>query len=330
LGIVPRRGRTRNLLVAALLAASALAPRMALASDPLPGDATGLPPNTNIFLYYNIFTNSGVVEPPHGDGYDKDTRIAVNIQALRYIRTFNVDGMTAGVQAVQPYAIFMGNQVRGLAVAPPDGAPGRISLTHSDGFLQPSFGAFIFPVARPATGTYVVGGFWFSPPIGQYNTAANLTITQNLWYGELEVGGRTLLLGTPETQSLAVELWGEGYIYGSNNDATLAGIGGTGPARLSQQPTAELRVYFPYQFYPATRAAFIPGLYQSFGGKQYYTLPNGSRLDAGVRTQQTQLRFMLSSFLSPHWQVLLNGQWDVAAQGGPLSRELELRVAAAF
>lgn len=326
MGIVWGRKCARFLLVAALLAL----PCAAHASDPLPGDAAAPPPDTNIFLYYNIFSNAGVVEPPQGAGYDKDTRIALNIQALRYIRTFSVDGMTAGVQAVQPYAIFLGDQVRGLPQAPPDGAPGRIPLSHSNGFLQPSFGAFLFPVARPETGTYLVGGFWFSPPIGQYNTTANLTITQNLWSGELEIGARTLLLGTPQTQSLGVEFWAEGYVYGSNDDATLAGIGLPGPARLSQQPTGEIRVYFPYQFYPATRAAFIPGLYQSFGGKQYYTLADGSRIDAGIRTQQTQLRFMVSSFLSEHWQILLNGQWDVVAHGGPLNRQLELRVGAAF
>jgi hypothetical protein len=320
------------MLALALLAAvlSVLAPcGLAWASDPLPGDAAAPPPNTNLFLYYNIFTNAGVLEPAHGDGYAHDTRVAVNIQALRYIRTFNIAGMLSGVQVVQPYAIFLGDQVRGLPPGPP-GTPSRISLSHSNGFLQPSFGAFIFPIARPATGTYFVTGFWFYPPLGQYNRNANLTITQNLWVGELEAGARTLLFGTPDSQYLGVELWGEGYVYGSNDDATLAGIGGSSPARLSQQPTAEIRFYLPYQFYPPTRATFISGLYQSFGGKQYYTLPNGTRLDAGTRTQETQLRFMVSSFLSQHWQILLNAQFDVAAHGGPLQRELELRVVAAF
>jgi len=336
LGVILWRGRARNVLAAVLSSvllsvAFALAPcGVSRASDPLPGDAEAPPSNTNLLLYYNIFTNAGVLEPPHGDGYAKDTRVSMNIQALRYIRTFNIAGMLSGVQVVQPYAIFLGDQVRGLPVMPPSGGPGRVSLTHSNGFLQPSFGAFIFPIAHPATGTYFVTGFWFSPPIGQYNQNANLTITQNLWNGELEAGARTLLFGTPDSQYLGAELWGEGYIYGSNDDATLAGIGLPGPARLSQQPTAEIRFYLPYQFYPATRAKFIPGIYQSFGGKQYYTLPNGSRIDAGTRTQETQLRFMLSSFLSRHWQILLNGQFDVASHGAPLQRELELRVVAAF
>ena len=328
MGVSFWRGRACKMLAAAMLALLPLRP--ALASDPLPGDATAPPPNVNIFLYYNIFSNSGELEPPHGDGYPHDTRVAVDVQALRYIRTFMLGGMLSGVQMVQPYAIFLGSQNEGLPQTPPNGAPGRVSLTHSNGFLQPSFGAFVFPVAHPETGTYLVTGFWFSPPLGQYNQNAGLTITQNLWNGELEVGGRTVLIGRPDTQCLAAELWGEGYVYGSNGNATLAGIGQPGNATLGQQPSAELRFYLPYQFYPPTRAMFIPGLYQSFGGKQFYKLPNGARIDAGTRTQQTQLRFMLSSFLSRHWQVLLNGQFDVAAHGGPLNRAVELRVAAAF
>ena len=307
-----------------------LCARPALASDPLPGDATAPPANVNILLYYNIFTDSGVSEPPHGDGYDHDTHISLNIQALRYIRTFDIDGMLSGVQAVQPYASFLGNQTLGLAHTAPSGAPGRVTLSHQNGFIQPSFGAFIFPVSNQATGTNLVFGFWFQPPTGNYDRNAGISLTQNLWNGELEAGGRVLLMGTPTGQNLGLELWGEGYVYGSNDNATLAGIGGAAPARLSQQPSGEIRAYLPYQFYAPSHAAFIPGVYQSFGGKQVYTLDNGVKLDAGARTQETQLRFMLSSFISPHWQVLLNGQYDVAAHGGPLNREVELRVGAAY
>lgn len=315
---------------AAALLALCFSMHAALASDPLPGDATAPPPNINIVLYYNIFNNAGVLEPPHGDGYSQNTRVALDIQALRYIRTFNVNGMLAGVQAVQPFVSFIGKQVEGVAQLPPSYTPGRVTLTTSGGFMQPSFGAFIFPVARPATGTYFVTGFWFYPPIGQYNKYAGLSLTQNLWIGELELGGHVTLFGDPAGRNLSFEYWGEGYFYGSNGNATLAGIGGTAPASLSQQPTGEIRAYLPYVFYPRTRATFIPGIFQSFGGKQVYTLANGSTLDADTRTQETQLRFMVSTYLSPHWQVLLNAQYDVVAHGGPLNRALELRVGAIF
>jgi hypothetical protein len=231
------------------------------------------------------------------------------------------------VQIVQPYVSFIGQQTLGVPVGEESL---RVPLSTSGGFLQPSLGAFIFPVARPATDTYFVLGFWFSPPIGQYNENANLSLTQNLWTGELEAAGRMTLLGNPAGRNLALELWGEGYFYGSNGNATLAGIGGTAPATLSQQPTGEIRAYLPYRFYAPSLATFTPGIFQSFGGKQVYTLSDGSKIDAGTRTQETQLRFTLSSYLSEHWQMLLSGQYDVVAHGGPLNREIELRVAALY
>lgn len=307
-----------------------LGTRAALASDPLPGDAVAPPPNLNIVLYYNIFTDAGVLEPPHGDGYDKDTHVSLNIQALRYIRTFNVDGMLSGVQVIQPYVSYIGHQQRGFPQLPPSGAPGKINLSHSGGFIQPTLGAFIFPVAHPDTGTYLVTAFWLSPPIGNYDKDANISLTQNLLTAELEVGGRVLLLGTPTGQNLGMELWGEGYVFGSNDNATLAGLGSTAPARLSKQPSGEFRAYFPYQFYPRTRAIIVPGFFQSFGGKQYYTVGDGEKLDANLRTQETQARLLLSTYITPHWQVLLDGQYDIIAHGGPLNRQIELRVGMAY
>ena len=330
MGISALHDILRNIMVAALVLLLPAARAHAINSDPLSGDAIAPPPDVNIVLYYNVFTDAGVLEPVRGGGYGKDTHISLDIQALRYIRTFNIDGMLSGVQLVQPYVGFVGNQVLGVPHLPPSFGPGRVSLSHSAGFDQPSFGAFIFPVARPATGTYVVAGFWVAPPIGNYNKNAALNFTENLPTGELEAGARTVLLGSATGRNLSTELWGDGLFYGSNSRSSLAVLGSPLPARLSQQPSGEIRFYLPYVFLPATLATFTPGLYQSFGGKQIFTLANGAKLDAGTRTQETQLRFMLSSYLSPHWQVILNTEYDVAAHGGPLNRNIELRVATFF
>lgn len=127
-----------------------------------------------------------------------------------------------------------------------------------------------------------------------------------------------------------MELWGDGLFYGSNSRSSLAALGSPLPARLSQQPGGEIRLYLPCVFFPSTLATFTPGLYQSFGGKQILTLANGAKLDSGARTQETQLRFLLSTYLSPHWQVILNTEYDVTAHGGPLNRNIELRVATFF
>jgi len=73
-----------------------------------------------------------------------------------------------------------------------------------------------------------------------------------------------------------------------------------------------------------------PGLFQSFGGKQTYTLSNGAKLDAGTRTQTTQLRFVISSFISPHVQLMLAGTYDLVDHGAPLNRGVMLRVGTFF
>ncbi|WP_297491796.1 transporter [Acidocella sp.] len=328
----------RKILAAAALALACglsslsldAAPANALTSDPLPGEAVPPPANINILFYYNLFTNAGVLEPVRGDGYARDTHISLDLQGLRYIRTFNAGGMLGGVQAILPYIGAVGHQVLGVPHLPPTYGPGRINLSHSAGFIQPAFSAFIFPISRPASDTYLVTAFWVCPPIGSYDKNANISFTQNLWTGEIEVGAHQLLLGNKTGRNLAVEAWGEGLFYGSNGDSALVGAGAPIPARLSEQPSGQVRLYLPYQFFPASLATFSPGFYQSFGGKETYSLANGAKYDAGTRTEETQLRFILSTYLSPHWQIMLNGEYDLVTHGGPLNRNVELRVATIF
>ena len=73
-----------------------------------------------------------------------------------------------------------------------------------------------------------------------------------------------------------------------------------------------------------------PGLYQSFGGKQYYTESNGAKVDTGNRTNETQLRLVASSFVSPTINIALMGEYDVANRGGPLQRAVVFRLAKFF
>jgi hypothetical protein len=98
------------------------------------------------------------------------------------------------------------------------------------------------------------------------------------------------------------------------------------PATFREQPTNEFRVYLPYQFIARTHAYIAPGLYQSFGGKQTYKLRNGEVVDSGVRTNETQLRLILGSFVTPSIQVSLTGDYDVIAHGTPYDRVLEFRI----
>lgn len=335
-----------------------LAAPAALASDPLAGDAIAPPLNINIALDYEEFQDAGTFGATHGANTTEDTHISDIVTVLRYVRTFSLSGMEVGLQAYVPIVNFLGTQQLGIPdiAAPAPGLPafgaGKANLSNHSGFAQPNFGAFAFPINDPATGTYLAVGPWVSPPVSSFNKNYVLNPAQDVWTEELEAGFRTTVLGTPTTTNVAIEVWGEAYFYGNNSKSEdvspevtansipaiysllgvhnpLANQSGV-PATFREQPGAELRVYVPYEFAPAMGAYFAPGLYQSFGGKQTYELRDGAVVDSGNRTNETQLRFILASFLSPTLQVMAIGEYDVAAHGQPLNRNFELRFAKFF
>jgi len=178
---------------------------------------------------------------------------------------------------------------------------------------------------------------------------------QNVWTYELELGFRTVLFGTPSTQNLTVELWSETYGFGSNKNSAIVSpevsaddipaiyayahaninpaipdtnplqASSVTPAKFNEQPSQEFRIYLPYQFLPQTLGFVGPGFYQSFGGKQTYTLANGAKLDSGNRTEESQLRIIAGTFLSPTTAVTVIGEYDIAAHGEPLNRNIAFR-----
>ncbi len=339
----------RACLFAAALSFTAGISGKAMASDPLPGDAIAPPVNVNIGLVYNQFNDAGALGAVHGSTYSHDTHISTDITVLRYVRTFDIDGVESGVQAYVPYVAFLGHQQLGLETA---AGPSKASLSAKSGFGQPNFGAFFWPVNDPVSGTYVVVGPWISPPVSGFNKSSILNPGSNTWVYEMEVGARTTLLGTPKTQNLQVEVWGEIYGFGNNtssaannpfvtaNNLTVApGVtlhnfpiqqASSANATFREQTSEEVRVYFPYNFAPAMGAFIAPGFYQSFGGKQTYKIPGVGIADSGNRTNESQLRLVAASFINPTTQILLFGGYDVANHGGPLNRSIEIRLAHFF
>ncbi|MDE2319820.1 MAG: transporter, partial [Rhodospirillales bacterium] len=202
----------------------------ARASDPWPDEAEQPPPGLNIVLYYNAFANAGSYGQPNGNVIDQHTRINVDVQALRYIHTFNIENVLAGAQVYVPYVSFIGGQQVGVpGIGAPAGLPagtpaygaGHAALGAASGFGQPSFGAFVFPYWSARSDTGLVLAAWLSPPISGYNRNASLNYAQNLWTGELEAGFRTTLAGQADGRNLAVSAWGEAYFYGRNGNAGL-------------------------------------------------------------------------------------------------------------
>jgi len=353
---------------ASLSLALAAAPH-AFASDPLPGDDIAPPLNINIGMFYNQFNDDGALAPVRGSTYSQNTHISTDILVGRYIRTFDLGGHTAGYQAYVPYINFIGGQEGGVSNIPtpvaglPSFGPGRASLSSNGGFGQINLSVFDFVIDEPTTGTYLVVSPWISPPVGSYNKSAYLNAANDSWVYEMEIGFHKILLGTPDTNNLSIELWSESYGYGDNNNSSyvnqtvsannIPGIYGlfgihnplqvssATPAKFHEQPEQDFYLYLSYDIDPALHAFISPGFHQTFGGKQTYTLrralttaygtqPAGTIVDSGNRTDESQLRLSLQSFVSPTTQVTLMGEYDVAAHGGPLDRTVELRVAMFF
>jgi hypothetical protein len=319
------------------------------------------PPNVNILLYYNEFTDAGALGAVHGSTYDKDTHISTDVNVLRYVHTFLVNGVNVGVQAFVPYVGFLGEQrvgVSDIGAIPvgggrylPDPGAGKANLNANSGFGQPNVGAFIFPIADGLVGTNLALGFWIAPPIGDFNSGDSLNPGQDVWVYEAEVGFRQTLFGTISTNNLALDLWGEAYAFGTNNKSAAVSPSVSAnnfgpvdslfltnpltrnsatPATYHEQPSFEFRAYLPYVINPKTNFFISPGLYQSFGGKQTYSFANGAKADSGNRTQETQLRFVASSFVTPSTAIMGIGIYDVANHGGPVNRGAELRIAKFF
>jgi hypothetical protein len=287
----------------------------AKASDPLPGDAIGLPPNVNIALYYNVFVASGDFAPAHGSDVKDHSKLGLDVNVFRYVHTWGIDGMTVGAQVVVPINSFFGGTEVGGA-----------HLSTQSGFQQPLLGVFAFPINDDANGRSVATGAWIFPPISSFNKNSIVNPSENLTTYELEAGFHQILLGDPKGSNLALEAWDEAYFY-SNNTDTLAGGAGGPPATLREQPTDEVRVYLPYVINPATQLFVAPGFFQSFGGKQTYALHNFPVIaDSGNRTNVSEFRFSAGQFISPTVQLEATGEYDFAGHGGFLGRSIQIRV----
>ncbi len=329
----------------AVLAAAASCAGPAWASDPFPGDDIAPPVNINIGMIYTQFSNAGSFGQLHG-GSDihHSTRFVLDATTLRYIRIFEVAGYEAGVQVYEPYVGFIGNQQLGInPAAATYGQSAYANLSKNSGFAEPNFSAFFWPINDPERGNYLVIAPWISPPVSSFNKNYSLNpAAQNVWQYEMEIGARTIVYGTPATQNVALSLWATGYEYGNNHNSayvvpsvTIPAFGVTTQpaaynATFHEQPTLELRAYLPYQIIPATEGFIAPGIYQSFGGKQTYHIHGGPAEDSGNRTNETQIRLVAGSFVTPRAQVLLIGAYDVAAHGQPLNRTAEVRLTVFF
>ena len=287
---------------------SAVAVNIARAGGPLPFDAATPVPNTSAVLLYNQFSSASSAYSASGVKIGH-TRIQTDVPVLRFVHSFgSIDKVALfGVQVIAPYVTFLGNQEEG----------GRM-LTHSSGFAEPQLSVFGKFLNNPKEDQTLTLTYFMSPPSGSYNPAYALNGSSNTWVNNIEAGFVHLLAGSATKHRLDLQVWGDMYFYGENNNTRIATARGELTASTHIEPVEQLIVYLPYYFHPKTAGYVGLSFEQTFGGKQYLTAPplGSRRFDTGTRNNFTRIGVVAGSFIAP--TMFLQGEvsTDVRVRGG--------------
>ncbi len=301
------KNETIGLVAGAAFCAIALA-KPACAGGPLPFDAPTPVPNSSAAILYNQFSSASSAYSVRGAKIG-DTRIQTDVPVLRLVHSFaSIDKVALfGVQVIAPYVAFLGNQQEG----------GRM-LTHSSGFAEPQLSLFGKFLNNPKQDQTLTLSYFMSPPSGSYNPAYALNGSNNTWVNNIEVGFVHLLAGSATKRRLDLQVWGDMYFYGANNDTRIATARGSATASTHIEPAEQIIAYLPYYFHPKTAGYVGLSFEQTFGGKQYLTVPRfgPARFDTGTRNNFTRIGVVAGSFIAP--TMFLQGEisTDVRVRGG--------------
>lgn len=281
--------------------------RNASAAAPLVTDLIAPPPNINVVMGYENFSNAGSFYTPNGTRLGQ-TRIETDVPVLRLVHIFKpIDGIIWGAQVIEPYVAFPGEQ-----------KIGGTQLSANSGFAEPLLSAFAWPVNDPAENQYLLFAYFLSPPTGAYNNSYALNASSNNWINDLEVAYGHIIFGNPQGRRLDFQIWSDTYLYSNNASGTYNPDPALGNLTVHTEPAEQLVVYLPYYFHPATAGYLGLGFEQTFGGKVTDTFSNIPSLvsDTGIRNDVTSVSIIGGTFLTK--TLFLNGQisTDVRARGG--------------
>jgi hypothetical protein len=271
------------------------------------GDFVTPPAGVNVFLAYNDFTTSNTYSPTSGSDITHGTRLQTDVPILRYVHEFQpIDGIPFGVQVIQPIVAFTGNQELGGG-----------GLTHQGGVGDTILSAFTWLISKPLEVQYLNFTYFLTVPTGSYNHNYALNAGNNRFENDLQVDYTQALFGNAKTVHMNIELTGDAYIYGNNNDMLVATPFGAQKATLKTNNTYQIQAWLPYVFSPATAGYVAIGVSKTFGGKGTVYIPAfGASADTGGRTDETQLRIAAGSFVSPTLFLSAELARDVEVKGG--------------
>lgn len=263
-----------------------LAGSSAWAADVNSGDYLPAPAGTNLLVFYSQYATRDEYVSASGQTISNGTGLDSYVNILRYVHYFDIGGFTVAPQVLIPAGTLY------------NGRFGGASFDAAAGLGDPILATTVWVVNNKATQTYIGIMPYLFLPVGQYSAGEVLNLGENRWKLDLQAGWYQGL-----TNGVALQLTGDVIWYGDNARA------GNGTQTLSQDPTYQLQAWLSYAFAPTWSAAV--GYSQFWGGTEYL-----AGMPTGNETERSQVRFELSKFITPTFQVLGLVQRDVTTSGG--------------
>lgn len=263
-----------------------LAGSSAWAADVNSGDYLPAPAGTNLLVFYSQYATRDEYVTASGQTISNGTGLDSYVNILRYVHYLDIGGFTVAPQVLIPAGTLY------------NGRLGGASFDAAAGLGDPILATTVWVVNNKASQTYIGIMPYLFLPVGQYSAGEALNLGENRWKLDLQAGWYQGL-----TNGVALQLTGDVIWYGDNGRA------GNGTQTLSQDPTYQLQAWLSYAFAPTWSAAV--GYSQFWGGTEYL-----AGVPTGNETERSQVRFELSKFITPTFQVLGLVQRDVATSGG--------------
>lgn len=253
------------------------------AADAQPRDFLPAPAGTDLFLvYYNYSSSNSFVDASGNDipGSGIDTNVAI----ARYVHFFDVGGMLADINVVQPFGGLSNMSIGGADLS-----------TDKFGLGDTSLVATIWPINDPERNLYFAVATYLTLPTGEYH-ADVASLGSNRW--SMAVQPAFYFDIAPKW---SVDLVGDITIYGDNND-------GPGGATIKKDPS--FTGLFWLNFKATDVSTISAGVSTTYGGEEKWD---------GVgrgESRATTLRIAWSQMITPTLQGVMQVGTDVDVENG--------------